>query len=142
MDIKRAELKVTITKLIELAYSTDNELTMKLMAKSGSTKLTIDQSGKATLSGAAGNLTFSGSPALEQIGAKIKRVSISFTRGNDNTVKYTATFSLEIISMSVSGEFDIEALILSCSGMLCRAGRAIKGRHQALDHEYQQIMGH
>lgn len=142
MDIKRAELKVSIAKLIELAYSTDNELTVKLMAKSGNAKLTVDQNGKATLSGAAGNLTFSGSPALEQIGAKIKRVSVSFSRGNDNAVKYSATFSLAIISMSVSGEFDIEALILSCSGLLCRAARALKGRNQALEHEYQQIMGH
>lgn len=142
MNIKRAELKVTVAKLVEIAYATDSELTVKLMAKSGDTKLTVDHNGKATLSGAAGNLTFSGSMALEHIGAKVKRVNINFTRGGLNKVNYSATFNLAIISMSVSGDFDIEELILSCSGLLCRAARALKGRNQAFEHELQQIMGH
>ncbi|AFU98416.1 hypothetical protein M5M_06105 [Simiduia agarivorans SA1 = DSM 21679] len=57
-------------------------------------------------------------------------------------VGYTATFSLEIISVIVSGNFDLEKLITSCSGLLCKAARALKGRHQAYDAELQQIMGH
>lgn len=80
MDIKRTEAKITIAKLIELAYSKDKGMTVKIMAQKGSAKLTVDQNGKATLSGSAGILTFSGTPVFEKIGAKIKRVSVSFNK--------------------------------------------------------------
>lgn len=54
MDIKRTEAKITIAKLIERAYSKDKGMTVKIMAQKGSAKLTVDQNGKATLSGSAG----------------------------------------------------------------------------------------
>ena len=104
-------------------------------------KLTVDQDGKATLSGTAGIFTFSGTPALEKIGAKIKRVSVNFTNEDGKKIGYSATFSLEVVSMTVMGEFDLEALILSCSGLLCQAARALKGRNQAYDMELQKVMG-
>ncbi len=141
MDLKRTEAKITVAKLLELAYSKDKGMTVKIMAKKGNAKLTVDQHGNATLSGSAGSLTFSGSPALEQIGAKIKRVSISFSNQDGMQVGYSATYSLEVISVTVNGDFDLEALITSCSGLLCRAARALKGRHREYDQELQEIMG-
>lgn len=57
-------------------------------------------------------------------------------------VNYTATFDLEYIKLSVLGDFDLEALITSCSGLLCQAARALKGRNQAYDMELQRIMGY
>lgn len=142
MDLKRTEAKVTIAKFIELAYSKDKGLTAKIMAKKGNVKLTVDQNGNATLSGSAGVLTFSGTPVLEQVGAKIKRVSVNFNNQDGMKVGYTATFDLEFIKLSVSGNFDLEKLITSCSGLLCQAARALKGRHHAYDMELQKIMGH
>lgn len=142
MDFKRSEAKITIAKLIELAYSKDKEMTVKLMAQKGGAKLTVDQDGNATLSGSAGILTFSGTPVLEKIGAKIKRVSVSFEHNEGMKVNYTATFDLEYIKLSVLGDFDLEALITSCSGILCQAARALKGRNQAYDMELQRIMGY
>lgn len=142
MDFKRTEAKITIAKLIELAYSKDKEMTVKLMAQKGGAKLTVDQDGNATLSGSAGILTFSGTPVLEKIGAKIKRVSVSFEHKEGMKVDYTATFDLEYIKLSVIGDFDLEALITSCSGILCQAARALKGRNQAYDMELQRIMGY
>lgn len=142
MDFKRTEAKITIAKLIELAYSKDKEMTVKLMAQKGGAKLTVDQEGYATLSGSAGILTFSGTPVLEKIGAKIKRVSVSFEHKEGMKVDYTATFDLEYIKLSVIGDFDLEALITSCSGILCQAARALKGRNQAYDMELQRIMGY
>jgi hypothetical protein len=56
-------------------------------------------------------------------------------------VGYSATYSFEIISVTVKGEFDLEALFTSCSGLLCQAARALKGRHQAYEMELQKIMG-
>lgn len=142
MDFKRTEAKITIAKLIELAYSKDKGMTVKLMAQKGGAKLTVDQDGNATLSGSAGILTFSGTPVLEKIGAKIKRVSVSFEHKEGMKVNYTATFDLEYIKLSVLGDFDLEALITSCSGLLCQAARALKGRNQAYDMELQRIMGY
>ena len=57
-------------------------------------------------------------------------------------VGYNATFDLEFIKLSVLGDFDLETLITSCSGLLCRAARAMKGRHRAYDAELQRIMGY
>lgn len=142
MDFKRTEAKITIAKLIELAYSKDKGMTAKLMAQKGGAKLTVDQDGNATLSGSAGILTFSGTPVLEKIGTKIKRVSVSFEHTEGMKVGYTATFDLEYIKLSVLGDFDLEALITSCSGLLCQAARASKRRHQAYDLELQRIMGY
>ncbi|PIE43432.1 MAG: hypothetical protein CSA50_04765 [Gammaproteobacteria bacterium] len=62
MVLKRTEAKITIAKLIELAYFKDKGMTVKIMAKKGNAKLTADQNGNATLSGSVGILTFSGTP--------------------------------------------------------------------------------
>ena len=142
MDLTRTEAKITIAKLIELAYSRNEGMTVKIMAKKGNAELTVDQNGNATLSGSAGILTFSGTPVLEQMGTKIKRVSVSFSNKDGMIVGYTATFDLEYIKLSVFGDFDLEELITSCSGLLCSAARALKGRHQAYDMELQKIMGY
>ena len=141
MDLTRSEIKITIAKLLEVAYSKDKGMTTKIMAKKGNAMLTVDQDGNATLSGSAGILTFSGNPVLNKIGVKIKRVSVSFTNEEGRNIRYSATFNLEIVSMVVSGEFDLEALITSCSGLLCIAARALKGRSQAYEMELQRIMG-
>lgn len=142
MAFNRTEAQVTIAKLLELAYSRDKGMTAQIMAESGNAQLSIDQNGHATLSGSAGALTFSGSPVLDSVGAKIKRVSISFTNRDEMKVGYRATFDLEYMRLSVNGEFDLEQLITSCSGLLCRAARALKGRNQAYEMELQRIMGH
>lgn len=142
MDLKRTEAKITIAKFLELAYSKDEGMTVKIMAKKGGMRLTVDQNGKATLSGAAGIVTFSGAPVLDKIGAKIKRVSVSFNNKDGINVGYSATFDLEYMKLTVMGDFDLEKLITSCSGLLCSAARALKGRHHAYDMELQKIMGY
>jgi hypothetical protein len=87
-------------------------------------------------------LTFSGTPVLENIGAKIKRISVSFNNKDERNIGYTATFDLTYIKLSVSGEFNLEDLVTSCSGWLCQAARALKGRNHAYDLELQKIMGY
>lgn len=142
MNFDRTEARITIAKFVELAYSKDKGTTLKILAQKGGARLAIDQDGNATLSGSAGMLTFSGAPVLKQIGVKIKRVSISFSNEGGMGVGYVATYDLEYIKLSVSGSFDLEELITSCSGLLCQAARAMNGRHQAYDLELQRIMGH
>ena len=145
MDIGKSELKITIAKFIEVAYSTDAGMTTKIMAQKGNAKLTVDQNGNATLSGSAGILTFSGKPVLDKIGAKIGRVTVNFTNEDGRKIGYSATFSLGAAGVTVMGAFDLEALITACSGLLCQAARALKGRDKAvdkaLDTQLQHIMG-
>jgi len=142
LNLKRTEAKITIAKLIELAYSEDKGMTVKIMAQKDNVKLTVDQNGNAALSGSAGMLTFNGAPVLDKIGAKIKRVSVNFNNKDGMKIGYTATFDLEYIKLSVFGDFDLEELITSCSGLLCQAARGLKRRNHAYEMELQQIMGH
>ncbi len=140
---KQAEIKVTIAKRLEVAYSKNKGVTTKIVRSKGNYKLTVDEKGTVSLSGSVGMLTFKGDSALQDLGAKLKNASISFTKGDSNNIKYTATFNfISAASISVSGSFDIEELILSCSGLLCRAAKALKGRHAAYEAQLQKIMGH
>lgn len=139
----KAEVKVVIAKLIEVAYSRNKGITTKIVRKKGGFKVTVDQNGKVMLYGTAGALTFNGGAALESLGVKVKMVSISFTKGDGDNVNYQGTFNFAggAASISVSGTFSIEELITSCSGLLCQAARLIKVRHQAYENELQRIMG-
>lgn len=92
------------------------------------------------LSGSAGVLRFSASPALASIGIHLQRISVSFVNRDGGKVGYSATFNLEVISITVMDEFDLEALITACSGLLCQAARVMKGRHKAYERELERIM--
>jgi len=139
----QTEVKITIAKLLEVAYSKNKGVTTKIVRKKGNFKITVDSQGNATLSGSVGMMTFKANSALEGLGAKVKNISISFSKEEGNDIKYTGMFSfIGVASISVSGKFNIEELILSCSGLLCKAARALKGRHRAYDMELQKIMGY
>ncbi|CAA0118124.1 Uncharacterised protein [BD1-7 clade bacterium] len=130
MSISRSELKVTLAKLLELSYSADSGLTSEIMLEKGGAKLTVDNQGNASLSAEAGVVTFSGKPVLEQVGVKVKRISADFTNEEGMGNGYTVTADLAIISISTAGSFDLEELITSCSGFLCRAAKALQGNHR------------
>ncbi|MGH1439424.1 MAG: hypothetical protein ACRBBR_04870 [Cellvibrionaceae bacterium] len=140
MDLSRVEAKVTVAKLFELAYSKNKGLTAKIVAKKGAAKLTIDENGRAVLSNSMGMVIFSGDPALKKLGAKIKRVNILFSNQDGMNVGYKASFDLGVGKVSVSGSFNLEELILSCSGILCKAARAMKNRHLSYERELERIM--
>lgn len=142
MDVTRTELKVTIAKLIEVAYSKDKGMTTKIVRSKGPFRLEVDQDGNARLWGTAGMLTFSGGSTLDKIGANIRNVSVSFSSGGGSKIDYRAEFDLKVAKIGISGGFDIEELITSCSGLLCKAARAMKQRHQLYELELQKIMGH
>ncbi len=142
MNPTRTELKVTIAKLLEVAYSQDKGLTTKIVRAKGAFKLTVDQNGNARLTGKLGAVSFSGSDTLDKIGANIKFVNVSFSNGGSGNIKYTAMIDIKSAKIAITGNFNIEKLITSCSGLLCKAARALKGRHHAYDMELQRIMGH
>ena len=143
MAIAIAKVKLTVAKLIELAYSKDAGLTAKIIRSKGSFRLAVDTNGNATISGKAGILRFSGKPALESIGVALKRVNVNFSNEGEGRIRYLASFDiLKSASISVAGSFDIEKLITSCSGLLCQAARLLKGANQTNEAQLQRVMGY
>lgn len=140
VNFGNTEAKITVGKLFERAYSENKGATVRIVAKKGSAKLTIDQDGKAILSNTAGVVIFSGNPVLNKIGIKIKRVNIIFSNEDGMNIGYKATFDFVAGGVAVSGKFNLEKLILSCSGLLCKAARTMKNRHLSYERELQGIM--
>jgi len=137
----QTKLKITLAKLLELSIDTNKEVALKIIRSKGSFKLTVDHNGNAKLSGSAGILTFKGNPVLEELGATVKFVSILFGKNDDNTINYSGTFKIGVYSMSLSGDIDIEKLILGCSGLLCAAARALKNRNNNIrERMLQEVM--
>ena len=135
------KLKVTIAKLIELSLESNKNIALQVVRSKGPIKLTVDQAGNATLSAKAGILTFKGDPALEGLGMAVKFVSITLERNSGGMLKYTGSFKIGFATLFVSGDFDIEKLILSCSGLLCVAARAMKHRNSLPRYkELEEIM--
>lgn len=58
--VDRSKIKISVAKLIEIAYSSDEGLTKKIVLGSDNFKVTVNENGRATLSGSAGTLTFQG----------------------------------------------------------------------------------
>lgn len=138
-----AEVKLTIAKLIEVAYSTDKGMTAKIVREVGAFKLTVDQDGNAELTGKAGIVRFTGDPTLQKMGIAINRMTVNFSGDENGDVTYTAGVGVRNgVVMAVHGTFNIVDLITSCSGLLCRAARLLKGRSPAADMELQRVMGY
>lgn len=139
----RTQLKLTIAKLIELSIDTNKDAAVKIILGKKPFRLTVDQNGHAVLSSQLGTLSFKGSPALEEIGIDVGLVSVNFSRSDedDKTINYTGAIKVGIATVSISGSFDVEQLILSCSGLLCIAARALKGRTKLIHNkELEEIM--
>jgi len=141
-NLTNAEVKLTIAKLIDIAYSKDKGMTTKIVMDKGMFKLTMDADGNVELSGKSGHLRFSGKPALEQIGVSMKRLTVNFVGGQNGNVHFIASIDLKITMFTVSGDFNIVDLITACSGLLCQAARLLKGRNLAAESELQIIMGY
>ncbi|GGX54551.1 hypothetical protein [Saccharospirillum salsuginis] len=136
------QLRVTVGKLIELAYSTNEGPTARIVKSGNNFRISVDHTGKAKLSGGGESVFFYGEPAMSGLGISISRVSILFTNGDGWNLNYSATFTLVgSSSISLMGSFNIEELLLSCSGWLCEAARLLKGRNAKIEQQLQQIMG-
>ena len=141
-QVSEAEIKLTIAKLIELAYSEDKGLTAKIVAQKGGFKISVDQSGSTSLSSSVGIVTFNGDSALKSLGFKLKRASISFTRGDGFRASYIASLNFGYAVVAYSGIVDVEKLITACSGLLCIAARGLKGEDKRLEDELNKAMGY
>ena len=134
--------KVAVGKLLEVAYSTNEGVTTNIVRSGSNFKISVDATGSGKLSGTFGVLNFDGRNALESLGLAVRRVSITFTNQDGQNIGYSATISpVSGVSLIVTGRFNLEELLMSCSGLLCKAARAMKGRSEAYEQELKRIMG-
>lgn len=133
------QLKVKVINLIELAYKENEGITTSLIKEKGAFTLKINENGDAVLSGKAGIVRFSAKDEIRQLGLDLKVASIMFSSGQNGKIRYVASFSFfGSIQVEFSSALDIEKLILSCSGLLCRAARLLKNRHKQIDQSLYQ----
>ncbi len=143
MSTDKAKIKLTIAKLIQLSIDSNRDLTIAILRSKGPIKITVDQKGKVRISASVLNTTFSGNPALDSVSSKVKNLSITLSNKPGGRVGYAGSVSFfGAASISVSGSFDLDALIMACTGLLCQAARLLKGRPQQIDKQLEQIMGY
>lgn len=120
-SVSSYQLKIKVINLIELAYKENEGVTTSLLKEKGPFTLKVNDRGDATLTGKAGTVRFDVSEEVKQIGLDLKVVSIMFSGGKDGKLHYMASFSfVGGVKVEFSSIIDVEKLILSCSGMLCR----------------------
>lgn len=137
------QLRLTIARFLEVSYHEDSGLTTKLVKSAGPLKLKVDQDGNASLSGSAGVVNFSASDAIKDIGVSFKGVSVALGADHKGNLTYRASYDFVGASASflVTGSLNIEKLIMSCSGLLCRAARPLGNRQDIIDMELRKAMG-
>jgi hypothetical protein len=132
------QLKIKVINLIELAYKSDDKVTVSIVKSKGPFTLKVDQNGNATLSGKAGVVRFAASEEVNKFGIGFKYANIMFFGGNGK-LNYSASFGFDRIGKITFTSFiDVEKLILSCSGLLCQAARLLKNRHKQIDESLLQ----
>lgn len=135
------ELQLTVAKLLELSYDSDEDVTVKLLREIGPLELSVDQNGNAALSGSAGKVTFSANSVIQELGVSARRIGISMSVDEEGSLNYRGRFLIGAITVSVAGTIDVEALILACSGLLCKAARALKRRTSATERQLEKALG-
>lgn len=132
------QLKIKVINLIELAYKSDDTVTVSVVKSKGPFTLSVDQNGNATLSGKTGVVRFSANEEVQKFGIGFKYANVTFFGGNKK-LNYSATFGFDRIGKITFTSFiDVEKLILSCSGLLCQAARLLKNRHKQIDESLLQ----
>lgn len=133
------QLKIKVINFIELAYKSNGDVTASLVKSKGGFTLKVNQKGDAILSGKAGMVRFSVKDEINQFGIDLKLVSIMFSGNRNGKIHYTASFNfMGGAKVEFTSIVDVKKLILSCSGLLCRAARSRKNRHKIIDQSLRQ----
>lgn len=135
------EVRITVARLLEVAYSENKGITTALVREVGPITLTVNEDGQATLSGNAGRVSFVARDTLREIGvnAGVFRAMMSVNEAGD--LQFNARVQVGLASVAASGSIDVEKLITTCSGILCRAARALQGRPAQVDRQLQEALG-
>lgn len=112
MELRQSEARITIARILELAYSENQELTVKILANSPNPKLTVKGNGKAALADRSQVVSFNALPALEKSRVPIRLISMDFEQIHGMQVSYAAIFNTEEQMLTVNGSFDLEVMMM------------------------------
>ncbi|WP_372973078.1 hypothetical protein [Marinobacter sp.] len=123
---ERFRAQLTIAKLISFAYDHDDGLVTSLTKSAGNFSLSFDQNGDVSISGSAGNASFSLTPAQkDKIGWEVRWISVRFSATEGDLFSYSISGKIGALNLSFSGIIDFDTLITECTGLLCQAARVI-----------------
>lgn len=86
------------------------------------------------MSGKAGLVRIDVKDQLTSFGIDLNYISVMLSGNKNGKLIYQLSFGFKNgVIGTVFGVLDVEKLILSCSGLLCRAAKALKKRHALID---------
>ena len=135
-----AELKVTLFKILEIAYRNEENLTASIMRSQHPFTLIITSNGTATLFGKTGKLIYSVSEETQSIGFDFKFASFQFLGTQNGLLRYGASITIGFTSITFRGSLDVEKFIFECSGLVCIAARLLKDRKKQIDEAVRKSM--
>ncbi|MDH5259729.1 MAG: hypothetical protein OEX07_17075 [Gammaproteobacteria bacterium] len=128
-----AQLKITVFKILEIAYKNDGELTASIVRSHQPFTLSVTSNGTATLTGKVGRMSFNVSEETRSIGFDFKFASLHFLGSQNGQLRYSASFSIGFTSVTFRDSFDVEKFILECSGLVCIVARLMRDRKNKID---------
>ena len=138
-NIAEYELKTKVINFLEIAYKSNSGITSSIVKSKNGFTIKVDDQGNAILSGKAGIVRFSVKDEFRNYGVDLKVASLMFSGSHDGKLHYHASFKFMGMSeIKFKSVIDVKKLILSCSGLLCQAARAMKNRHRVIDQHIQQ----
>lgn len=135
------EVRITVARLLEVAYQQNRGLTTALVREAGPLSLSVNEKGEATLTGNAGRVSFSGKDTLREIGVNAGVFRAMLAVDEEGGLRFNASIRVGFASVAASGSIDVEKLITACSGVLCKAARALQGRPSHVDRQLQEALG-
>jgi len=124
-------VKASVFKIVEVSYDKKG-LDMKLMAKKGKFKATLDSEGNVTVKANLSRFSLKGDPTLMALGTQFKALNIEFSIADNGDLKYKVTVkALQAAEFSFVHQFDFEEFLLN-RGLLKGAYDALKNRDQQL----------
>lgn len=136
------EVRITVARLLEMAYLQNKGLTLAMVRESGPLSLHVNERGEATLSGNAGRVSFSGKDTLREVGINTGVFRAMLSANEVGELRFNASVRIGFATVAASGSIDVEKLITACSGILCKAGRALQSRPAHLDRQLQDALGY
>ncbi len=132
------EVKVTILKVIELSYHENKGLSAEIFAKSGDFKVSVDQNGKAKLSGYGKYIMVNIGDHLE-LGAKFKMLNVSGHITETGDVNYKGEMSFGWTTIGVNGGFNIIKFLDICESLLCKTARLRRDRGKFIEEQLKKV---
>lgn len=141
MSTPHIEVGITIGRLLQLAYSTDQGTTLKILRSAGRFTLSVSNDGQASLKSSIGVVRFQGSSAIRTFGVGAGPLEVRLWNSGGNKIHYSGIIKQSGIYGKIQGSLDIVKFITACTGLVCEAARLLDGRQEAINSRIRRAIG-